>query len=47
MNMLTVNLLFSTLVFAIVARLYLMPRLREFKPSCCRFCCSTGCGTLA
>jgi hypothetical protein len=29
-NILTVNLLFSTLVFAIAARLYLIPRLAEF-----------------
>ena len=33
MNILTVNLLFSTLVFAIAAKLYLMPRLREFNPA--------------
>jgi hypothetical protein len=32
MNILTVNLLFSTLVFWIAARLYLMPRLHEIKP---------------
>jgi len=30
MNVLTVNLLFSTLVFAIAARLYLVPRLDAF-----------------
>ncbi len=32
MNILTVNLLFSTLVFWIAARLYLLPRLQELKP---------------
>ncbi len=32
MNILTVNLLFSTLVFWIAARLYLLPRLRELRP---------------
>jgi hypothetical protein len=32
MNILTVNLLFSTLVFWIAARLYLLPRLAEFEP---------------
>jgi hypothetical protein len=32
MNILTVNLLFSTLVFWIAARLYLLPRLHEFEP---------------
>jgi hypothetical protein len=32
-NILTVNLLFSTLVFWIVARLYLLPRLDDLKPS--------------
>jgi len=32
MNILTVNLLFSTLVFWIAARLYLLPRLHELKP---------------
>ncbi len=32
MNILTVNLLFSTLVFWIAARIYLLPRLRELKP---------------
>ncbi len=32
MNILTVNLLFSTLVFWIAAKLYLLPRLRELKP---------------
>jgi len=32
MNILTVNLLFSTLVFWIAARLYLLPRLDEFEP---------------
>jgi len=31
-NILTVNLLFSTLVFWIAAKLYLLPRLRELKP---------------
>jgi hypothetical protein len=32
MNILTVNLLFSTLVFWIVAKLYLLPRLDELEP---------------
>src|SRR5882724_1186901 len=32
MNILTANLLFSTLVFWIAARLYLLPRLRDLKP---------------
>jgi hypothetical protein len=32
MNILTVNLLFSTLVFWIAARIYLLPRLGELKP---------------
>ena len=32
MNILTVNLLFSTLVFWIAARLYLIPRLPEWRP---------------
>jgi hypothetical protein len=32
MNILTINLLFSTLVFWIAARLYLLPRLHELKP---------------
>jgi hypothetical protein len=32
MNILTVNLLFSTLVFWIAARLYLFPRLHELEP---------------
>jgi hypothetical protein len=32
MNILTINLLFSTLVFWIAAKLYLIPRLRELKP---------------
>ena len=32
MNILTVNLLFSTLVFWIAAKLYLLPRLAEFEP---------------
>jgi hypothetical protein len=31
MNILTVNLLFSTLVFSIAARLYLVPRLHELS----------------
>jgi len=29
MNILTVNLLFSTLVFGIAARIYVLPRLRD------------------
>jgi hypothetical protein len=33
MNILTVNLLFSTLVFGIAAKLYLMPKLRYLEPS--------------
>ena len=33
MNILTVNLLFSTLVFWIAARIYLFPRLHELGPS--------------
>ncbi len=32
MNILTVNLLFSTLVFWIAARIYVLPRLPEIKP---------------
>ncbi len=32
MNVLTVNLVFSTLVFWIAARLYVFPRLRELQP---------------
>ena len=32
MNILTVNLLFSTLVFWIAARIYVFPRLRELSP---------------
>jgi hypothetical protein len=32
MNILTVNLLFSTLVFWIAAKLYLLPRLHELSP---------------
>ena len=32
MNILTVNLLFSTLVFWIAARIYLLPKLRELTP---------------
>jgi hypothetical protein len=32
MNILTVNLLFSTLVFWIAAKLYLLPKLDEFEP---------------
>src|SRR5262249_48542227 len=32
MNILTVNLLLSTLVFGIAVTLYLMPRLRELEP---------------
>ncbi len=32
MNILTVNLLFSTLVFWIAARIYVIPRLPDFKP---------------
>jgi hypothetical protein len=33
MNILTVNLLFSTLVFGIAAKLYLMPKLADLEPS--------------
>ncbi len=32
MNILTVNLLFSTLIFAIAAKLYLIPKLSELEP---------------
>jgi hypothetical protein len=32
-NILTVNLVFSTLVFAIAAKIYLMPRLQSLDPS--------------
>jgi hypothetical protein len=32
MNVLTVNLLFSTLVFWIAARIYVLPRLAELRP---------------
>jgi hypothetical protein len=33
MNILTVNLLFNTLVFWIAAKLYVLPRLNDFEPS--------------
>jgi hypothetical protein len=32
-NILTVNLVFSTLVFWIAARLYILPRLDDLKPN--------------
>jgi hypothetical protein len=32
MNILTANLLFSTFVFWVAARIYLLPRLRELRP---------------
>src|SRR6516165_7125721 len=32
MNILTVNLLFSTLVFWVAARIYLLPKLDEYEP---------------
>jgi hypothetical protein len=32
MNILTVNLLFSTFVFWVAAKIYLLPRLHELKP---------------
>ncbi len=32
MNVLTVNLLFSTLVFSVAARLYLIPKLDQLEP---------------
>ena len=32
MNILTVNLLFSTLVFWVAARIYILPKLQELKP---------------
>ena len=32
MNILTANLLFSTLVFWIAAKIYVLPRLKELKP---------------
>ena len=32
MNILTVNLLFSTFVFWIAARIYVLPKLPELKP---------------
>jgi hypothetical protein len=32
MNILTINLLFNTLVFWVAARLYLLPRLPELRP---------------
>ena len=32
MNILTVNLLFSTFVFWLAARIYLLPRLADFSP---------------
>ena len=32
MNVLTVNLLFSTLIFGIAAKLYVLPRLPELRP---------------
>ena len=33
MNILTVNLLFSTLVFGIATKLYLVPKLPDLEPS--------------
>jgi hypothetical protein len=33
MNVLTVNLLFTTLVFGIAARLYVLPKLKELRPA--------------
>jgi len=32
MNILTVNLVFSTLVFGVAAKLYVLPRLPELRP---------------
>lgn len=32
MNILTINLLFSTFVFWLAAKIYLLPRLQELKP---------------
>jgi hypothetical protein len=32
-NILTVNLLFSTLVFWVAARIYILPKLHECEPS--------------
>ena len=32
MNILTVNLLFSTLIFGIAAKLHVLPRLPELRP---------------
>jgi hypothetical protein len=32
MNILTVNLLFSTFVFWVAARIYIFPKLRELRP---------------
>jgi hypothetical protein len=47
MNILTVNLVFSTLVFWLAARIYIFPKLGNWSlgPFCCRFFCSTHFGT--
>ena len=48
MNILTINLALSTLVFWIAAKLYVLPKLQERpEQSYCQSCCSTPCGTLA
>jgi len=46
MNILTVNLLFSTFVFWIAARIYVFPKLDKLNhgPSCRRFFCCIQCG---
>jgi hypothetical protein len=40
MNILTANLLFSTLVFWIAAKVYLLPRLQDLKPRTVLVTCS-------
>ena len=41
MNILTVNLLFSTFVFWVAAKIYVLPKLSELgpRPFSCRFFC--------
>ena len=50
MNILTVNLLMSTLVFWVAAKLYLLPKMDGMRSpglSCCRSCCCIRSVTLA
>jgi len=49
MNILTINLALSTLVFWIAAKLYVLPKLQDYEAeqSYCQSCCSTPCGTSA